>query len=153
MLLKGLLEDQNFWAKSGHLSYVSDHGTSTGTCNVIAAHMKNWDKILQYLGWLYYVHFSIWVFLILWKYMSNPFEPCSYLAWCKRDETPLLMHMNYVSFALTHWGQVTHICISRLTIIGLDNRLLLGRRQAIIWTSAGILLIRTLGTNFSEILS
>ena len=28
-----------------------------------------------------------------------------------------------------------------------------GRRQAIIWTSAGILLIWTLGTNFSEILS
>ena len=28
-----------------------------------------------------------------------------------------------------------------------------GRRQAIIWTSAGILLIRTLGTNFSEILT
>ena len=27
-----------------------------------------------------------------------------------------------------------------------------GRRQAIIWTNAGILLIRTLGTNFSEIL-
>ena len=28
-----------------------------------------------------------------------------------------------------------------------------GRRQAIIWTNDGILLIRTLGTNFSEILS
>ena len=28
-----------------------------------------------------------------------------------------------------------------------------GRRQAIIWTNAGILLIRTLGTNFSAILS
>ena len=28
-----------------------------------------------------------------------------------------------------------------------------GRRQAIIWTYAGILLIRTLGTNFGEILS
>ena len=28
-----------------------------------------------------------------------------------------------------------------------------GRRQAIIWTNAGILLIGTLGTNFSEILS
>ena len=28
-----------------------------------------------------------------------------------------------------------------------------GASQAIIWTNAGILLIRTLGTNFSEILS
>ena len=32
------------------------------------------------------------------------------------------------------------------------NGLSPGRRQAIIWTNAGILLIRTLGTNFSEIL-
>ena len=36
----------------------------------------------------------------------------------------------------------------KLTIIGSDN----GRRQAIIWTNAGILLIEPLGTNFSEIL-
>ena len=54
---------------------------------------------------------------------------------------------------LTHWGRVTHICISRLAIIGSDNGLSPGRHQAIIWTSAGILLIGTLWTNFSEILS
>ena len=51
---------------------------------------------------------------------------------------------------LTHWGRVTHICVSRLTITGLDNGLSPGRRQAIIWTNAGILLIGPLGTNFSE---
>ena len=54
---------------------------------------------------------------------------------------------------LTHRGRVTHICVSKLTIIGSDNGLAPGRRQAIIWTNAGILLIRTLGTNFSELLS
>ena len=54
---------------------------------------------------------------------------------------------------LTHWGRVTHICVSKLTIIGSDNGLSPGRRQAIIWTNAGILLMRTLGTNFNEILS
>ena len=53
---------------------------------------------------------------------------------------------------LTHWGRVTHICVGNLTIIGSDNGLSPGRRQAIIWTNAGILLIRSLGTNFSEIL-
>ena len=37
-------------------------------------------------------------------------------------------------------------------IIGSDNGLSPGRRQAIIWTNAGILLIETLGTNSSEIL-
>ena len=54
---------------------------------------------------------------------------------------------------LTHWCRVTHICVSRITNIGSDNGLSPGRRQAIIWTNVGILLIRTLGTNFSEILS
>ena len=58
-----------------------------------------------------------------------------------------------ISWILTHWGQVTHICFSKLTIFGSDNGLLPGRRQAIIWTNAGILAIRTLGTNFGEILS
>ena len=47
---------------------------------------------------------------------------------------------------------VTHICVSKQTIIGSDNGLSPGRRQAIIWTNAGILLIGTSGTNFSEIL-
>ena len=55
-------------------------------------------------------------------------------------------------FALTHWGRVTHICVGRLTNIGSDNGLSPGRRQAINWTNAGILLIAPLETNFSEIL-
>ena len=53
---------------------------------------------------------------------------------------------------LTHWGRVTHICVSKLTIIGSDNGLSPDRRQAIIWTNAGILLIGPLETSFSEIL-
>ena len=53
---------------------------------------------------------------------------------------------------LTHWGRVTHICVSELTIIDSDNGLSPGRRQAIIWTNDGILLIGPLRTNFSEIL-
>ena len=52
---------------------------------------------------------------------------------------------------ITHWGRVTHICVSNLTINGSDNGLSPGRRQAIIWTNAGILLIGPLGTNFNEI--
>ena len=54
--------------------------------------------------------------------------------------------------SLTHWGRVTHICVGKLTIIGSDKGLSPGRRQAIIYTNAGILLIWTLGTNFNEIL-
>ena len=45
-----------------------------------------------------------------------------------------------------------HICHGNLTIIGSDNGLFSGQRQAIIWTNVLTLLIGPLGTNFSEIL-
>ena len=54
---------------------------------------------------------------------------------------------------LTHWGRVTQISVSKLTIIGFDNGLSPDRRQAIIGTNAGILLIPNLWTNISEVLS
>ena len=47
---------------------------------------------------------------------------------------------------------MTHICVGKLTIIASDNGLSPGRRQAIIWTNSGILLIWPLWTNFSGIL-
>ena len=53
---------------------------------------------------------------------------------------------------LTHWGWVTHICISELATIGPDNGLSPSLRQAINWTNAGILSIGPLGINFNEIL-
>ena len=55
--------------------------------------------------------------------------------------------------SLTHWGRVMHICVTKLTIIDSNNGLSPGRRQAIIWTNDGILLIWPSGTNFSEMLS
>ena len=60
--------------------------------------------------------------------------------------------LNSLCNDLTHWGRVTHICVSKLTIIVSDNGLPPGRRQAIIWTNAGILLFGLIGTNFREIL-
>ena len=63
-------------------------------------------------------------------------------------------HLEMVSWwniVLTHWGRVTHICVGKLTITVSDNGLSPGRRQAIIWTNAGISLIGPLGTNLSEI--
>ena len=50
----------------------------------------------------------------------------------------------------THWGRVTHICVGKLIIIGSDNGLSPDRRQAIIWTNAGLLSIGPLRTYFSE---
>ena len=52
---------------------------------------------------------------------------------------------------LTHWGQVTNICVSNLTTNGSDKGLSPTRRQAIIWTNADMLWIGPIGTNFNEI--
>ena len=69
-----------------------------------------------------------------WYIKVSTFEP-NLIRWCS---------------LLTHWGRVTPICVSKLTVIGSDNCLSPGRRQAIIWTNAGILLIGSLGTNFND---
>ena len=53
----------------------------------------------------------------------------------------------------THWGRVTHICVSKLKQKHwFNNGLSPGRRQSIIWDNAGILFIWPPGTNFSELL-
>ena len=74
---------------------------------------------------------------------------------CRLDDVPTpndLTSSPETLFVLTHWGRVTHKCVSKLTIIGSDNGLSPDQRQAIIWTNAGLLSIGPLGTNFSEIL-
>ena len=61
-----------------------------------------------------------------------------------------MLYLIYIiTVHLTHWGRVTH----KSTVIGSDNGLSSGWRQAIIWRNAGILLIEPLWTNFSEIFS
>ena len=85
-----------------------------------------------------------------WIYVSQ-LKPLRYLA------LPLGINITCTASpgstrVLTHWGRVMHRCDGNLTNIGSDNGLSLGRRQAIIWTNVGILLIGPLGTNFSEIL-
>ena len=71
--------------------------------------------------------------------------------YCRHD---CVMHvLSFIVLQLTHWGRATHICVSKvIIIIGSDNGLSPGRHQAIIWTSAGLLLFRRKGTIFSEIL-
>ena len=88
-------------------------------------------------GWLVNLDLKI---TFWWNSIHNSFRKCIW---------------NYVykilAILLTHWGRVMHICVSNLAIIGSDNGLSPGQPQAIIWTSAGILSIGPLGTNFSEI--
>ena len=98
--------------------------------------------------------------MLLFAFISNfcltiPFIQKNIYMMFKKTKT---MHFPTVSkllvqvYFLTHWGRVTHICVNKLTIIGSDNGLSPGRRQAIIWTNDGILLIGPLGTKCSEIL-
>ena len=89
----------------------------------------------------------------LWRYCNEIDRIVSRIDWStlsKIDRTRQEW-MDGIDF-LTHWGRATHICDSKLTIIASDNGLSPGRRQAIIWANAGIVLIGPLGTNFSEIL-
>ena len=70
----------------------------------------------------------------------------------KKGNGCLAQAISWTNADLTHWGRVTHICVGKLTNIDSDNGLSPERRQAIIWTNAGILLFGPLGTNFSEFL-
>ena len=67
----------------------------------------------------------------------------------KIANTNLMPHLPQ-SIGLTDWGPVTHICVSKLTIIVSYYGLLPEQCQAIIWTNNGILLNVPLETNFSE---
>ena len=66
------------------------------------------------------------------------------------DIAQILAHLARMSRIQYHLGrailpessQVMHICISKGTIIGSDNGVVPGRHQAIVWTNAGLLLIR-----------
>ena len=81
------------------------------------------------------------------KYDTTPIYYYLYFPWISRLFQLFSLSNNH----LTHWGRVTHICVGNLTIIVSDNGLSPGRRQAIFWTNVGVLLIRPLETNFSEI--
>ena len=89
------------------------------------------------------------------KPLSEPLMvrlPTHYIYSEQHEKIKYVLEKKKWPHCLTHWGWMTHICISNLTIIGSDNGLLPGRRQAIIWTNDGILLIGPLGTNFNKIL-
>ena len=110
-----------------------------------------------------FLNFSVREFFYFVQVLVRLFESDSYwmgvtaaqhqsITWNYIDHDPWCLMVSLGHKELTHWGWVTHICVRNLTIIGSDNGLLPDRRQAIIWTNAGILLIGPLGTNFSEIL-
>ena len=99
-----------------------------------------WQNLCYWLHWM----------LSFWKWVAQPV-----LKFCQYVDIFISVTQDPQLFipVLTHWGQMTHICTGKPTIIGSDNGLLPDPCQAIIWTSAGILLIGPSGTYFSEILT
>ena len=95
-----------------------------------------------------------WKISIIWQGLSCWQQRACSKPRSTTKQTLVLPHAWWLwlmTCSLTHWSQVTHICVSELSIIGSDNGLSPGRRQAIIWNNAVLLLIEPLGTNFSEI--
>ena len=114
---------------------------------------KNWEMGNQPCFHLAHKKVGAWMSNDIWRFHGNAIT----YSWPNLNTLMQhfngLMHNSCNSWHLwTHWGRATHICIGKLTIIGSDNGLSPGRRQAIIWTITGILVIVPLGTNFNEIL-
>ena len=75
-----------------------------------------------------------------------------YQKWTKHGKARTILCLNCLPMNLTHWGRVTHICVSKLTIIGSDNGLRLTGAKPLYKPMLDYLLIGPSGTNFSEIL-
>ena len=103
-----------------------------------------WQVRLECVDMRCYIDFSVCVYITM--VMGN-----AYHCFC-RPPGRFLFHVHRAGecwAALFHWGRVMHICVIKVTIIVSDHDLSPGRRQAVIWNNAGILLIEPLGTNFS----
>ena len=79
-------------------------------------------------------------------------RPCDFIVLTYGTVSITINNVKHSSIIRSNFLRMTHICVSKLTITGSDNGLSPGRRQAIIRTNDGVLLIGQLGTNFSEIL-
>ena len=121
---------------------------------------SQWQCILScmFIYRILSVHFPLSCVVCMISFNFTPFSSCVvaciYVDWYEMFHIWISVWLKLdFSLVLTHWGLMTHVCISKLTNIGSDNGLSPGWCQAIIWTNAGILFIGILGTNFSEILS
>ena len=99
-------------------------------------------------------HRVFWLHLLqLYRYSKNLKKTLVIYLWDAVDSENTYIIYDYVTsiIVFNSLRRVTQKCVSELTIIGSDNGLSPGRRQAIIWTNVGSLLIEPLGTNVSEI--
>ena len=109
---------------------------------------------------------SGWIRFIFMHLIRQLKKVCRVYISCKISKLQFLVifkicNFDFVFFWLGIWCESLVWVIIRWrrvsqnagVLVGSDNGLSPSRHQAIIWTNGGILLIRNLGTNFSEILS
>ena len=118
----------------------------------IFSHSFSWMK--NALFWSIYWHIKgiIW---LQWVKVVSAHHPNFGNDFVKRNFHFIFLNENSIIMivfdVLTHWGWVMHICVGNLTIVDSDNGLSPGRRQAVIWTNAGILLMEPFRTKLGEI--
>ena len=105
------------------------HGCSSLSCQDIGS------LYIDQIDAVYYPHYILNDHINSVDVLIEPLVYCldAWIMWVQ------IIHLSFITmciFALTHWGPVTHICVSSLTIIVSDNV---------------ILLIAPEGTNFSEL--
>ena len=91
--------------------------------------------------WSLIIDSSQWFVAVLTS--SHETTGCSFADVCMRERDSGSSHFTIFKF---HWGRVTHICVSKTSIIGSYNGLSPGRHEA----NAGRLLIGSLGTNLMK---
>ena len=105
--------------------------------------VKKWQFLERAIQWNNSNNYN-GISLIILSFPFSSWFVCQKTSWLtlKRKAVDTMIHIE------AEWC----ICVSKLTIIGSDNKLSPGRCQAIICTNAGIVLIGPLGTNLREIL-
>ena len=123
-----------------------------GTTAVLFWHVQNFVVIWIYTKINFPLNLNYDGNMVLEMGTRSVFKICYCHVICNIVQGSFCVRVQPIRDNLTHWGRVTHICVGNLIIIGSDNGLSPERRQAIIWTNAGILSIGPSGTNFNEIL-
>ena len=131
---------------SRYMSLVLIHWIYPSQINMTVCSRAIMQKYLYYL-FIAYCGASHHTRGELWPYEAV-FPITNYEAWALAT-----YDFSGIGTELTHWGRVTHIWVSKVARTGSGNSVWPDRRQAIIRKCAGILLMRTLETNFSEVLS
>ena len=86
---------------------------------------------------------KLWCFV--WSVPEQTFE--------QTIETAVIWDVIITSLINSLRPSNVYTCVCKIIVIGSDNSLSPGRRQVVIWTNAGILIIGSLGIHFNEILS